>query len=300
MTMRLIEIAKLVKSPLNAHKAGSRSACEELKASLLAHGLMQNLVVVPAKEGEHHVIAGARRLEALQALIAEGKLPADLAVPCRVATAEEAEELSLAENTVRQAMHTADEFEAFAALVDRGQTASQVAERFGVTEKHVLQRLKLGRVAPELLTAYRAGEIGLNCLQAYAVTDDRKHQMDLYRSLQGWQKTSSEHIRRCLTERMTEADDKLAEFVGMDAYRAAGGRVKADLFDDDVYLEDTPLLNRLAGEKLEAEAEKLRAEGWGWVEVDFDCGYGTLSKFGRIRPVPLDAPSELTAELAAA
>ena len=41
---------------------------------------------------------------------------------------------SLAENTVRLAMHPADEFEAFTALIDKGDTAAQVAERFGVDE----------------------------------------------------------------------------------------------------------------------------------------------------------------------
>ncbi len=300
MPIEMIEVKNLSKSPRNVRRTQTKAACEELKASILAHGILQNLVVISAKKGKYHVIAGGRRLAALQALIAEGKLPGGHAVPCQIAAQEQAEEMSLAENTVRQAMHPADEFEAFAALVDQGQTAAQVAERFGLTERHVLQRLKLGRVAPELLAAYRAEEIDLECLQAYAVTDDRKRQIDLYRSLQGWQRTSAHHIRRCLTEKMTEADDKLAKFVGLDTYAAAGGRTKSDLFGEDVYLEDTALLNRLAGEKLEAEAEKLRQEGWGWVEVDLERDYTRLSRFTRIEPRPLNAPAELASELEAA
>ena len=39
--------------------------------------------------------------------------------------------MSLAENTVREAMHPADEFEAFASLVGKGCTAEQTAQRFG-------------------------------------------------------------------------------------------------------------------------------------------------------------------------
>ena len=35
--------------------------------------------------------------------------------------------MSLAENTVRLAMHPADQFEAFAALIDKGETAAEVA-----------------------------------------------------------------------------------------------------------------------------------------------------------------------------
>ncbi len=298
MNTQYIELNDLVKSPLNARKTTSKAAADDLKSSILAHGLMQNLVVVPADKG-YHVIAGARRLAAMKALQAEGKLPVDHVVPCQVATDEHALEMSLAENTVRAAMHPADEFEAFAELNRTGRSVGFIAERFGVTEKHVWQRLKLGRVAPELMAEYRAEEIDLECLMAFTITDDRKRQMDVYQSLQGWQKGNARHIRGCLTDAMVRSTDKLAKFVGLDAYQAAGGKVKADLFGEEVYLEDAALLNRLAGEKLDAEAVTLRQEGWGWVEVG-ELDYSTRSKYGRIESVPLDAPAELVAELEAA
>src|SRR5262249_41138561 len=151
----------------------------------------------------------------------------------------------LAENIVRQAMHPADEFEAFADLIEKGQTAAQVAQRFGVEERHVLKRLKLGRVAPELLAAYRAEEISMEALMAFTVTDDQKRQVSVFKSLQGWQRNNESHIRKCLTDKMVESGDKVAEFVGLEAYKAAGGRTKADLFEDTVYLEDVALLQRL-------------------------------------------------------
>src|SRR4051794_25929718 len=124
MTYQLIEIKKLEISPLNVRKTTAKAGDEELKASILAHGLMQNLIVVPGKKGRYQVIAGGRRLEALCALRAEGKLPTDHAVQCQIADAEQAEEVSLAENVVRQAMHPADEYEAFAALVEQGKNAA--------------------------------------------------------------------------------------------------------------------------------------------------------------------------------
>lgn len=294
MTHQFIEIKKLDRSPHNVRKTETRAAMAELKASILAHGLMQNLVVVAAKKGKFHVIAGGRRLEALRELQAEGKLPADYAVPCQIAEGEQAVELSLAENTVRQAMHPADEFEAFAELIERGQTAAQVAARFGVTERHVLQRMKLGRVAPELLVAYRAGEVTLDALTAFAVTDDRKRQVSVWKSLDAWQENNARVIRQKLTEQMVESDSGLAKFVGLEAYKAAGGKVKADLFSEDSYLEDAELLERLASGKLEAEAEKLRAEGWGWVEVENDDSVSPYS-CRRIHPKPVNAPADLVA-----
>ncbi|WP_435018432.1 ParB/RepB/Spo0J family partition protein [Tundrisphaera sp. TA3] len=296
MSLHQIEINRLCKSPSNVRKTNPKAAQEELKASILAHGLMQNLVVTDAGDGSYHVIAGARRLEALQELVAEGKLKGGT-IPCQIVTEGDAVEMSLAENTVRQAMHPADEFEAFAALSDQGQTASQIAERFGKSEKHVLQRLKLGRVAPELVEEYRAENLKLEVLEAFTITDDRKKQLKVYKQAKdGWQIHHPREIRGLLTESTTKADSKLAKFVTLEAYEAAGGTTKTDLFGEDVYLEDTALLHRLTGEKLEAEAEALRADGWGWVEVTFDDDYSFTRRCGRIEAVPLDAPAELMAE----
>jgi ParB family chromosome partitioning protein len=78
---QLIAVGRLEKSPLNARRTAAKVGMDELKASLLAHGLMQNLVVTDTGDGTYRVIAGSRRLEAIRSLQAEGKLPDDLAVP---------------------------------------------------------------------------------------------------------------------------------------------------------------------------------------------------------------------------
>ncbi len=65
---RLIAVSQLEKSPLNARRTGGKGGMDELKASILAHGLMQNLVVTDAGDGAFRVIAGGRRLEAIRSL----------------------------------------------------------------------------------------------------------------------------------------------------------------------------------------------------------------------------------------
>ena len=45
MEHTMIEVNKLETSPLNARRTAAKGALAELKASILAHGLMQNLVV---------------------------------------------------------------------------------------------------------------------------------------------------------------------------------------------------------------------------------------------------------------
>ena len=66
------------------------------------------------------VVAGARRLAALLKLAKEKKITKTFAVPCLPVDLSAAPEISLAENTIRQAMHPADQFAAFQQLVDEG------------------------------------------------------------------------------------------------------------------------------------------------------------------------------------
>ena len=102
------------------------------------------------------------------------------AVQC--AGGEDVIEISLAENEVRQAMHPADQFDAFKALAEGGMSDDDIAARFGVPVQVVRQRLKLSRVSPKLIAAYRKGEM-LDCLMAFAVSDDHKQQEKVWKEL---------------------------------------------------------------------------------------------------------------------
>ena len=102
-----IPLDKLVPSPTNVHKTPPSAAEDaELKASIRARGLKQNLVVHPAagEKGVYAVTAGGRRLKALQELAAEGVIPADFRVPCLVEEPAAALETSLMENRIRSSI----------------------------------------------------------------------------------------------------------------------------------------------------------------------------------------------------
>jgi hypothetical protein len=65
-------------------------------------------------------------------------------------------------------------------------------------------------------------------------------------------------VRSALTQGRTPASDRLALFVGIEAYTQAGGRIVKDLFEDDVVLlDDGDIIQRLALAK--AEAARRRA-----------------------------------------
>ncbi|PJK00824.1 hypothetical protein CO641_02310 [Lysobacteraceae bacterium NML91-0213] len=269
--IQTIPLTQLKASPLNVRKTGGKKV-EELAASIRATGLQQNLGVIP-EGGKFAVVFGGRRLRALQALAKESALPAALAqgIPCRVLTAEEAQEASLAENTIREAMHPLDQFSAFQALADEGRDVAEIAARFGVTETVVRQRMRLARVSPKLLQAYGAGDLKLEQLQAFAVIDDHSRQEAHWKLVRGSEWAAMpDRIRSDLLRAEVSHEDHRVQLVGMQAYEDAGGAVRRDMFSDAVVVLDVPLLDRLAAAHLEQVAEVLRAQGWSWVEVGGD------------------------------
>ena len=303
-----IPLSQLELSPDNVRKTPANvSAFTELKASIAAHGLLENLITRSVESGadgitRYAVIAGGRRLAAMQALAAEGALEEDHPVPCRmIGDIVAAEEVSLAENSVRAAMHPADQVEAFRRLADAGSTAAAIAARFGVSERTVEKRLRLGNAAPVLLEAYRAGEIDLETLMAFAVTTDHAHQSAVWETVsqQGY-RPGAWQIKRLLTEDRVPATSAIARFVGIEAYEAAGGQIDRDLFAEEdergIWFDDPDLLNKLAMDSLQAAARELETR-WKWAEARLDVDWSATASFGRVRPQPAEPTDEEKAEI---
>lgn len=283
----------------NVRKTGIHEGIAELSASIAAHGLLQSLVVRKGKRGKYEIVAGQRRFLALTALAKNGAITKDHPVPCMLTDdGIDASELSLAENVVRAPMHPADQFEAFRTLIDGGATVADVAARFGVAETIVAKRLKLGRLSPVVLEAYRNDEIDLEQAQAFTVSDDHAAQERVLGELSSW--NDQPHvIRRMLTEDEVATTDKRVRFVGIEAYRAAGGILRQDLFsgDDAGYIVDVALLDRLVTEKLKTVAADVAAEGWLWVETASELDHEALSRLARRYPEQADLPDDEQAEL---
>jgi ParB family chromosome partitioning protein len=232
----------------------------------------------------------------LSSLAKSGAIDADEPIPCQIVSGSaNATEISLTENIVRAPMHPADQFEAFHALVEAGSSPADVAARFGISETAVKQRLKLARVSPSVFKAYREGELTLEQVQAFAISDDHDAQDRVHADLTDWN-NDPKTIRNALTGDEIPLSDRRARYVTLAAYEAAGGGVRRDLFaqdDDGVFLLDGDLLDQLALQKLQTEAEAIRAEGWKWVEaaLQFDRSQ-TNYRTRHPQPVPLSAEAE--------
>jgi ParB family chromosome partitioning protein len=292
-TEQTIALNQLIHAKANVRHAGRLAGIGELAASIAAHGLRQNLNVLPADNGRFEVVAGSRRLRAMKQLAREGKLAKDTPVPCRIlAEGEDPAEISLVENAMRIAMHPDDQFEAFRALIeDKGLSVEEVAARFGVTPAVVRQRLKLANVSPKLRALFRKGAMGLEHVMALAISDDHRAQEHAWRHLPEWNREAAA-LKQALTHEAVPLSDRLARFVGVEAYSAAGGAIVRDLFDDEDegYLADRALVLKLASAKLDEAAATVAAEGWKWVRPELTRDYSI--HYGRVWPVAGDDGEE--------
>ena len=157
---RDIPFNKLVLSQSNVRRIKAGVAIEELAEDIARRTLLQSLTVRPvldesgAETGMYEVPAGGRRYRALELLVKQKRLARTAPVPCIVRTGGIAEEDSLAENVQRAPLHPLDQFRAFLALREKGQSEEEIAAAFFVSVAVVRQRLRLASVSPKLLEVY--------------------------------------------------------------------------------------------------------------------------------------------------
>ena len=281
----LVPLSRLVLRPTGRNvRKTPRMSIPELAASIQRVGLLQNLIVIASADGEHYeVVAGGRRLAALKLLAKKHRISKEWEVPCLLVADGTARTASLTENVQREAMHPADQFEAFAALVAEGRPIEDIAADFSVTPLVVQRRLKLANVSPRLMADYRADAVSLDQLMALSITDDHAAQEAAYYESPTWQRQPSQ-LRERLTEQEIGASHPLVRFVGLNAYEQAGGGIRRDLFaegDAGVYVGNIALLDTLVREKLDSQAAAVRAEGWAWVDASPAVTYADMHSFQR-------------------
>src|SRR5579871_2457665 len=300
---RDIPFNKLVLSQSNVRRVKAGVSIEELAEDIARRTLLQGLNVRPlldadgVETGMFEVPAGGRRYRALQLLVKQKRLGKTAPVPCVVRDPGvniSAEEDSLAENVHRAPLHPLDQFRAFQALRQKGQSEEEIAAAFFVGVNVVKQRLRLATVSEKLLDIYAEDGLALEQLMAFTVTNDHARQEQVWESLQRSYGQEPYQIRRMLTERTVRASDKRVLFVGLDAYERAGAIVIRDRFqqDDGGWVEHVGLLDTLVAEKLKAEAEKIAAEGWKWIEVNVDFPFGHTHHLRELEGTPTDLTAE--------
>ena len=111
-------------------------------------------------------------------------------------------------------MHPLDQFRAFQAMREKGQSEEDIAAAYFISVSVVKQRLRLASVSPELLDIYAEDGMSLEQLMAFTVSADHARQEQVWQAIAGSWSKEPYQIRRMLTEKTVRASDKRALFVG--------------------------------------------------------------------------------------
>lgn len=290
-TIESVQFSDLYVSTLNPRHMTKEDGIEALAANIAKVGLVQNLAGLrDAKGGKVGIVAGGRRLRALAHLQDD---PRFATIAVQVTDDEETARLwATSENSQRENLHPADEIRDYGEMAKRGIAVADIAIAYGAKEKHVYRRLALSNLPAMVLDALKADEISLGQAAAFTIADDEaaiattleKHRADLER---GWGGLSEHQIKTMLKPDSVKGSDRRAKFVGVEAYKEAGGRVGGDLFADETLFDDPDILDEVFDEAVtKAAAGILEAQGWKWAEGMTDeylpWDFLEKGKFGRL------------------
>lgn len=169
---RVIEIDKINDSK----NIRNTNEISDLAASIDAHGLINPITVSidDENEGTYKLVAGHRRFAAV-------KLNGKNEIPCNVITDKSAmlDEISLSENVSRMDMTPYEECLAVHSLINKKNTAKQVAKRFGRSLRWVLVREKLAKAGEKTLDKVKDERISIASAQKIADLPDSVFKREL-------------------------------------------------------------------------------------------------------------------------
>jgi ParB family chromosome partitioning protein len=151
-----LRIELIEKNPYQPRHVFDENALEELRDSIKEHGVVQPVVVRPAaEEGRYILVLGERRLRA-------SKMAELDTVPALVRrlSAQQAAEMTVLENVVREDLNPMEQAHAFKILSQEFKlTQLQIAQRIGVSRESVANYMRLLRLPGEVMDHVAYGRL---------------------------------------------------------------------------------------------------------------------------------------------
>ncbi len=167
-SLRHVPIDLIHANPLNPRKHFPEEDLDSLAKSLKEKGLLQPIVVRPAKSGTgYEIVAGERRWRAAQRASIH-----DVPVLIRELDDRETLEIALIENVQRSDLNPLDEARAYKQLIDHyDYTQQQLADSIGKSRSHIANTLRLQTLPESVLTHIESGELSAGHARALVATD---------------------------------------------------------------------------------------------------------------------------------
>lgn len=151
-----VSVKELRPNPYQPRKVFDKEAIEELKSSILEHGILQPIIVRKSIKG-YEIVVGERRYRAAK----EAKLE-KVPVVIRELTEQQMMELAVLENLQREDLSPIEEASAYQLLMEKlSITQEQLAKRLGKSRPHIANHIRLLSLPPKIQELISDGKISM-------------------------------------------------------------------------------------------------------------------------------------------
>jgi ParB family transcriptional regulator, chromosome partitioning protein len=153
-----VTLDKIDHNPYQTRQGFDEDMLQELAASIKTSGVIQPIVVRPAREGRYVLILGERRCRA-------SKIAGKTSIPAivRRVSDQQAAEMTVVENLQRQDLNCIEQAAAFAKLSrDFGLTQEQIGQRVGLSRESVSNHMRLLKLPNAVINELTRGALGFS------------------------------------------------------------------------------------------------------------------------------------------
>ncbi|CAM3942358.1 ParB/RepB/Spo0J family partition protein [Mesobacillus zeae] len=153
-TVQEISIKEIRPNPYQPRKVFQKESIEELKLSIMEHGILQPIILRKSIKG-YEILAGERRFRAAKEAGLE-RVPAVV----RNFTEQQMMELALLENLQREDLNPIEEGTAYQTLMEKLKlTQEELAKRLGKSRPHLANHIRLLSLPPKIQELISEGKI---------------------------------------------------------------------------------------------------------------------------------------------
>jgi ParB family chromosome partitioning protein len=169
----LIAISSIEANPFNPRTHFELSALEELKTSILTHGIIQPITVRKMGRDRYQLISGERRFRAAQ-LAGLSEVPAYV----RIANDQTMLEMALVENIQREDLNAIEVALSYERLIDECKlTQDQLSEKVAKSRSHIANHLRLLKLPAPIQAAVRDKQLTMGHARALLALGSEKEQL---------------------------------------------------------------------------------------------------------------------------
>lgn len=151
-----VSLKEIRPNPYQPRKIFTQEAIEELKQSIIEHGILQPIIVRKSIKG-YDIVVGERRFRAAREAGLE-KVP----VVIRELTEQQMMELAVLENLQREDLTPIEEAAAYQLLMEKlSLTQEQLAKRLGKSRPHIANLVRLLTLPPKIQQLVSDGKISM-------------------------------------------------------------------------------------------------------------------------------------------